>query len=65
MRIGELSRRTGVSQRSLRYYEEQGLLMPARLASGTEDRLHRRHHDLVPRNFPQLKIFDRGGYGLC
>ncbi|MFI1760872.1 MerR family transcriptional regulator [Streptomyces sp. NPDC020800] len=37
MRIGELSRRTGVSQRSLRYYEEQGLLSPARLPSGYRD----------------------------
>lgn len=41
MRIGELSERTGVSVRSLRYYEEQGLLSPARTPSGyrrfTED----------------------------
>lgn len=37
MRIGELSRRTGVSQRSLRYYEDQGLLSPARLSSGYRD----------------------------
>ena len=34
MRIGELSRRTGASERSLRYYEEQGLLTPQRRPSG-------------------------------
>ncbi|GAB3207199.1 MerR family transcriptional regulator [Marinactinospora endophytica] len=34
MRIGELSARTGVSRRSLRYYEEQGLLESTRAASG-------------------------------
>ncbi|WP_194818392.1 MerR family transcriptional regulator [Nocardia sp. XZ_19_385] len=34
MRIGDLSTRTGVSVRMLRYYEEQGLLQPARLPSG-------------------------------
>lgn len=34
MRIGLLQRRTGVSQRLLRYYEEQGLLRPTRQASG-------------------------------
>ncbi|WP_410612507.1 MerR family transcriptional regulator [Amycolatopsis sp. lyj-109] len=34
MRIGELSRRTGVSSRSLRYYEEQGLLTSSRSDAG-------------------------------
>ncbi|AHG20439.1 hypothetical protein Z042_12965 [Chania multitudinisentens RB-25] len=34
MKIGELSRRTGVSIRSLRYYEEQNLLHPERMVSG-------------------------------
>ena len=32
--IGELAARTGVSPRSLRYYEEQGLLTPHRTAAG-------------------------------
>ncbi|MCZ9346802.1 MerR family transcriptional regulator, partial [Streptomyces sp. TRM76130] len=34
MRIGELARRTGVSERSLRYYEQQGLLSAARTPGG-------------------------------
>jgi DNA-binding transcriptional MerR regulator len=32
--IGELSERTGVSRRALRYYEEQGLLVPERACNG-------------------------------
>ncbi|GAA2212459.1 MerR family transcriptional regulator [Nonomuraea monospora] len=37
MRIGQLSRRAGVSVRALRYYEEQKLLVPARSANGYRD----------------------------
>jgi DNA-binding transcriptional MerR regulator len=37
MRIGELSRVTGVSTRSLRHYEEQGLLHPSRGGNGYRD----------------------------
>lgn len=34
MRIGELSRRTGVAPRLLRYYEEQGLISSRRATNG-------------------------------
>ncbi|MFE5794891.1 MerR family transcriptional regulator [Streptomyces sp. NPDC056503] len=34
MRIGELARRTGVSARSLRHYEQAGLVSSARAANG-------------------------------
>ncbi|MCV4234784.1 MerR family transcriptional regulator [Virgibacillus sp. LDC1] len=34
MKIGELAARTGVSIRSLRYYEQQGLLTPVRNENG-------------------------------
>lgn len=37
MRIGELSRATGVSTRSLRYYEQQGILTSERRANGYRD----------------------------
>nr|WP_300313203.1 MerR family transcriptional regulator [Halomonas sp.] len=37
MKIGELSKRTGVSVRMLRYYEAEGLLKPHRTASGYRD----------------------------
>ncbi|MFT4305742.1 MAG: MerR family transcriptional regulator [Microbacterium sp.] len=37
MRIGEVSRRTGVAARMLRYYEEQELLRPGRHPNGYRD----------------------------
>ncbi|MEV4126929.1 MerR family transcriptional regulator [Nocardia sp. NPDC049707] len=43
MRIGELSRTTGVNPRLLRYYEQQGLLTSQRAAGG-----HRRFSEDAP-----------------
>jgi DNA-binding transcriptional MerR regulator len=37
MRIGELSSRTGVPPRMLRYYEQQGLITPDRSDNGYRD----------------------------
>ncbi|WP_327672943.1 MULTISPECIES: MerR family transcriptional regulator [unclassified Streptomyces] len=37
MRIGGLARRTGVSERSLRYYEQEGLLSAERTPGGHRD----------------------------
>lgn len=37
VRIGELAQRTGVSERSLRYYEKQGLLAAERTPGGHRD----------------------------
>lgn len=44
MRIGELARRTEVSTRSLRYYEQHGLLTAHRGQNG----YRRYHNDVVP-----------------
>ncbi len=37
MKIGELANQTGVSIRSLRYYEQMGLLSPIRHENGYRD----------------------------
>lgn len=50
--IGELARRVGVSPRSLRYYEQQGLLSPARDANGY--RVYDRLCEIRARNVKDL-----------
>ncbi len=37
VKIGELARKTGVSVRALRYYEEEGLIRPGREGNGYRD----------------------------
>ncbi|MET9077038.1 MerR family transcriptional regulator, partial [Streptomyces sp. NPDC004232] len=56
MRIGELSKRTGVSPRSLRYYEEQGLLTSSRSDAG-----QRHYSDAAVQRVSLIRqLFDAG-----
>ncbi|WP_052851083.1 MerR family transcriptional regulator [Streptomyces avicenniae] len=56
MLIGELTRRTGVPAHRLRYYEAQGLLEPARGASG-----YREYGDDAVTTVTQIrKLLDAG-----
>jgi DNA-binding transcriptional MerR regulator len=50
MLIGELSERAGVSRRALRYYEEQGLLVPLRARNG-----YREYADDAPLIVEQIQ----------
>ncbi len=52
MLIGELSRRTGVSARLLRYYEEQELLVPQRDSNG-----YRTYAEDAPAVVEQIRGF--------
>jgi DNA-binding transcriptional MerR regulator len=56
MRIGELSARTGASRRSLRYYEQQGLLVSTRSPSG-----QRRYDDDHVQRVALIQIFLAAG----
>ncbi|WP_304452672.1 MerR family transcriptional regulator [Nocardiopsis sp. YSL2] len=56
MRIGELSRRTGVSPRSLRYYEEQGLLASTRTTGG-----HREYSPLALERVDRIQCLFAAG----
>jgi len=58
MRIGELSWRTGASPRALRYYEEQGLLSPTRLASG-----YREYDERDVKTVRRIQILLSAGLG--
>ncbi|MFE9681426.1 MerR family DNA-binding transcriptional regulator [Streptomyces sp. NPDC002701] len=51
MRIGEVARRSGVSVRALRYYEEQGLLTPDRGPGG--------HREYAEGAVDRVRIFQQ------
>lgn len=51
MRIGEVARRSGVSVRALRYYEEQGLLTPGRSPGG--------HREYAEDTVDRVRIFQQ------
>lgn len=52
MKIGELSKQTGVSERSIRYYERQGLIHPVRLANG-----YREYTPLAVETVETIKLY--------
>ncbi|GAA3589163.1 MerR family transcriptional regulator [Streptomyces osmaniensis] len=56
MKIGELSSRTGVSVRLLRYYEEQGLLLSQRTAGG-----HRSYDLCAPDVVRDIRMLPAAG----
>ncbi|MER5184854.1 MerR family transcriptional regulator [Streptomyces sp. NPDC002896] len=56
MRIGELAKLTDTPARSLRYYEEQGLIEPLRLPNG-----YREYDDYLVRRVTQIRgLIDSG-----
>jgi len=59
MRIGELARLAGTSTRSLRYYEEQGLLATRRAANG-----HREYDENDLRLVQEIRSLLEIGFAL-
>jgi len=59
MRISEVARRTGVSIRSLRYYEQKRLLCARRLSNGYRDL----DEEAVKRVSPNASPVSRGNCG--
>jgi DNA-binding transcriptional MerR regulator len=59
MRIGELARLAGTSTRSLRYYEEQGLLAARRAANG-----HREYDENDLRLVQEIRSLLEIGFAL-
>lgn len=59
MRIGELSKRTGVSVRMLRYYEGEGLLSPDRTGAG-----YRRYGPIDEATVHQIRVLGAAGMTL-
>jgi DNA-binding transcriptional MerR regulator len=60
MEIGELAARSGVSRRALRYYEEQGLLSPARRPNGYRD-----YPESAVRTVRQIQVLLAAGLGTA
>jgi DNA-binding transcriptional MerR regulator len=60
MRIGELARKTGVSVRMLRYYENQGLLTPRRTAAG-----YRMYANGDTERVRRIALLNRAGLSLA
>ncbi|RBQ21861.1 MerR family transcriptional regulator [Spongiactinospora rosea] len=59
MRIGELAERTGVSTRSLRYYEQQGLITARRTANG-----YREYDESDVRLVAEIRALLAAGFAL-
>ncbi len=59
MKIGELSRLSGVSIRMLRYYEAEGLLQPTRTGSG-----YRLYDPAAEQAVKRIRLLVEGGLTL-